>query len=164
MKKYIVVLIATLVMITGCADKAQYYAAVQKANTEYLEAYNTVKNEEVVFDGTFEGKMTFTRPKKLPQMQMIQQPQNEALEWAKVIVPFVGSISGMYFGYKTADSANKYNAQNIANWTGNYKNNSVTTTNNTTSTTSTETTSTVKETVTNNSPTVTADGNVSVRP
>jgi len=102
----------------GCATKnnEMYYSAIQKQNQTYMESYSTVKNETVNFDGTFNGKITIIKPKKLPQLARIQKPKSNselALQWAQVILPATTAISGMYFNYKSIDSSNKYDSETM---------------------------------------------------
>ena len=127
-------------LFSGCAsDDARYYQALQAQQNQYLKEYSTVKNSSVTFVGKFDGKISIIKPKKLPQRIVIRRPKTtseEALSWAKIILPTASMISGSYFNYKMADSSNKYNSENIKSWTGNFKNDTISTTN--TSNTSTD--------------------------
>lgn len=141
--KYLVGIAVMMLVFTGCTSKQDtYYSAVKEQNQKYMEAYATVENESVEFDGTFNGKIKMVKPKKLPQLANIRQPKSGsevALEWARVVVPFATVATGQYFGYKATDSSNKYNAQSLEAWTGNYENS------NTSVTSSTDTTSSIVE-------------------
>lgn len=117
-------------LVLGCSNKElDYYNVVKEQNAQYMEAYKTVENESVTFNGKFEGDITIVKPKELPKLANVRQPKtmgDTALDWARTIVPVAGMVAGMHYNYKTADSANKYNAENISSWTGNFDNTSVT--------------------------------------
>ena len=133
MKTSITSMVALSVLfMSGCASKDQeaYYEAVKQQNANYMKSYDQVENESVQFDGEFKGKISIVKPKKLPQLQHIERPKSGsevALDWARVVVPVAGMAVGMHYNYKTADSNNKYNSQNIESFTGNYQNTSSTT-------------------------------------
>lgn len=148
----------SVLILTGCGSSNQeYLEAVKAQNAQYMEAYKTVENETVVFNGTFNGEVKMIKPKKLPQLQQIKAPKSGseiALDWAKLIVPTVGTVAGFHYNYMTADSANKYNAQSIEAWTGNFQN----TTNTSSEINNTSNTTNTSESVTSTSDTsVTSD-------
>lgn len=127
MLKLVAILIPIMLTLVGCStkDNERYFNAVQQQNETYMSSYNTVENESVQFDGKFEGKISIVKPKKLPQFQKIQRPKTnseQALDYARVVVPVLGTAIGMHYNFKSADSANKYNAENIKSWTGNFQN------------------------------------------
>ena len=120
-----------LLILTGCSTKQEdaYYKAVDQQNKNYMQAYSTIENESVTFDGTFEGKINIVKPKKLPQIQQIQKPKTGsevALQWAQTIVPVAGMVAGMHYNYKSLDSSNQANSRQIEAYTGNYQNNTST--------------------------------------
>ena len=124
MIKILSVLTASLLLV-GCAGKdvEQHYKAVQERNSQYMEAYKTVENETIKFNGTFEGDITLIKPKELPQLAEIRPPKSysdTALEWVQTTLPVVGLALGLHYNYKAMDSANKYNSANIESWTGNF--------------------------------------------
>ena len=129
-KSVVLVVCVALCVLTGCAaNQEQYFAAVKQQNEAYMQAYNSVANESVTFEGTFTGTVSIVKPKELPKLQYIEPPKSNseiALQWANTIIPVAGMVAGMHFNYKAIDSSNKYNAKNIASWTGNFENNSVT--------------------------------------
>ena len=112
------------VFVSGCAQNQEiYYNAVQQQNMAYMNAYQSVENESVTFDGTFTGTISIVKPKELPKLQYIEPPKSGseiALEWAKVIIPAASMVAGLHYNYKSIDSSNKYNAKNIESWTGNF--------------------------------------------
>ena len=74
------------------------------------------------------------KPKKLPQLATIAQPRSGseiALDWAKVVVPALGTVAGLHYGYKAIQSSNEANVATTQAYTGNFKNNSNTVTSNT---------------------------------
>lgn len=122
--KKLAALILCSVFVSGCAQNQEvYYNAVQQQNMAYMNAYQSVENESVTFDGTFTGTISIVKPKELPKLQYIEPPKSSseiALEWAKVIVPAASMVAGLHYNYKSIDSSNKYNAKNIESWTGNF--------------------------------------------
>lgn len=139
MKKIIALGLSAILVLgmTGCSNHADYYKAVHDANDKYAQAYAGVKNEEVTFNGVFEGQIHIIKPKKLPQFQQVVKPKDTAdyaLAWGQIILPTAAVLGGLYYGYKTQESNNYYNAQNLETWTSNYKNESMTNISTTTTT------------------------------
>lgn len=121
-------IVAITLLISGCASKEQvnYYNAIDKQNEAYMKAYQTVENESVVFNGTFNGEIKIIKPKELPKLANIAQPRSGseiALDWAKVLVPGVATVAGMHYGFKAIQSGNDASVANTKSYTGNYKNN-----------------------------------------
>ncbi len=147
MKLYVVVL---LLISVGCANHQEaYYNAIQQQMQTYNQAYASVENESVTFEGTFTGTISIVKPKELPKMQHIEPPKSTselALEWAKVIVPTAGMVAGMHYNYKSIDSNNKYNSKNIGAWTSNFDKTSVTEVSDTSVSDTTDTTETTNVT------------------
>lgn len=136
MKKYISAMVAmvAMVLLTGCGS-AGYYKAVQENNKAYLKEYNNVENERVNFEGTFEGKIEIVKPKDLPDIQFVQKPKDAGdyfLQTLGILAPVGLGVAGYHYNYKSTDSSNKYNAQTMEAWTGNFQNSTTTsiTTNN----------------------------------
>jgi len=98
--------IDTLLFLGGCAtNEKAYYDSVNTRNAEYLKAYAEIKNESVTFKGRFDGDITIVKPKKMPNLQMVQAPKSSsdiALQWASVLAPSVVAIAGF-----------KYNSDNV---------------------------------------------------
>ena len=139
--------LVVLVLLVGCTSKDEVYTnAVQNQYKSYLEAYNTVENKSIEFEGTFDGKIKMVEPKKLPQMARIERAKSGsevALEWTRTLAPVALGVAGFHYNFKTADSSNKYNAESIGAWTGNFENsNSVITTTDTNSNTLSNTSTT----------------------
>lgn len=122
----------SLILLIGCTQHQEvYYKAVQEQNMAYMNAYTSVENESVTFDGTFTGTISIVKPKELPKLQYIEPPKSGseiALDWARLIIPTAGMVAGMHYNYKSIDSNNKYNSKNISAWTGNFDKSSITST------------------------------------
>jgi hypothetical protein len=140
--------VAAAFVLSGCgADNQAYLQAQTAAHERYLQSYEKADTGKVEFEGTFEGKITLVEAKELPQMLKIQQPKSVgevALDWARILVPTLGTVAGFHYNYMSQDSANKYNSENIASWTGNFQNSvsDTSVTNTTTDTTDTSVTNT----------------------
>mgnify|MGYP006935314989 CR=1 FL=1 len=123
----------SVVVFSGCSTKDQeimYYNAIQQQNENYMKSYDTVENESIQFDGTFEGKISIIKPKKLPQLAKIQKPKSSAdtaLDWARVVVPSVTAVAGMHYGFKAIESSNDASSRQIEAYTGNFDKTSVST-------------------------------------
>ena len=98
--------IVVALFLGGCASNEKaYYDSVNNRNSEYLKAYAEIKNESVTFTGKFDGDITIVKPKKMPNLQMVQAPKSSAdvaLQWASVLAPSVVAIAGF-----------KYNSDNV---------------------------------------------------
>jgi len=70
-----------------------------------IEAFRSVKNEEMRFDGNFSGTISYVRPKKMPAFQRIEKPvsmSEQALRWAGVLAPSIVGVAGIYYNHKTS--------------------------------------------------------------
>ena len=157
MTKKIIIGLTIIGLISGCSTKNDelYYKAVQEQNHKYMEAYKTVENERVSFDGTFNGNITMIKPKKLPQLAHIQKAKSAselALDWARVIVPGATMVAGMHYNYKAMDSNNKYNSETMTGLSKNQSDVSINASNNssTTATTVSQSQATVSTNASNN--------------
>ena len=113
MKKVLLTAVVAIMLLSGCTGNNQaYYDSVRQRNQDYIKAYAELKNESVSFDGNFTGTITVVKPKKMPQLQMVQAPETSsdiALKWAAVIAPSAVAIAGFHYNYKSQKSNNEMN-------------------------------------------------------
>ena len=149
-------MLAMLIM-AGCASKTEYYEAQKRQDQAILEANKKTSDDRVSFTGKFDGTIEIVQGKEQPRFNKITQPK----DWRDYAMSIFGissnlalGVAGYHYNFKSADSSNKYNAENINSWTGNYQNAS--STNTSTSVTSNTDTSSVtdNQTTTNTQSTV----------
>ncbi len=116
------VLVALAAVLTGCSNMGGYYASVDGANRRQVEIAQAYAQAEAVRyqslmriaeSGDSNAKVAAAMALAMSgqgmrsgqQMAVPAPPQNEALQWASVLVPGVTQGMGIYFNAKTAMNA-----------------------------------------------------------
>ncbi len=153
--KIVLVGLLGLFILSGCAaNQAKFYEAQKFQDTAILQASKATENDKIEFDGKFEGKIKIVQGKKQPRFNQIQAPKSTAelfIDGLKTAGQIGLGVAGYHYNFKTADSSNKYNSENIKSWTGNYQNTSISNT----SVTDTNTSITDKNSITDTNTSVT---------
>ena len=125
MKK--VIALAGVMLITGCANHSEYYAAIERANALQVEATKARAEADaerisalaLLADSGDESTkiaavvslalMGQSRSEQAPMIQPRPQ-QSEALQWAQTLVPFAGLGLQAYYGYSLGKVQSDNNA------------------------------------------------------
>lgn len=126
------VILAPLVFLVGCASSGEYYAAVADANArmaevEAIKAEAESKRIEALVTlastGSDGDRSAATVAlalsganqggKEESSLRLPQKARNPALEWASVVLPFVGQITTGYYNYSLGETQSN-NSRDIA--------------------------------------------------
>ena len=115
------ILIAAALALTGCASYTDYYRSVDAANARQVEVQRAQAEADAIRyqalmriaesgDATAKVAATMalalgTQGRHVP-LAVPAQPQNEALQWASILVPGVTQGMGIYYNAKTNMNAN----------------------------------------------------------
>ncbi len=126
MKKFAT--IATIILLTGCASQAEYYAAIERANLAQVEASKArsaaeadriaalsemaASGDESARIAAVMGIAMMNRSSQ-NETKIIEprQQTSEALKWAQVLVPFAGLGLQAHYGYQLGKVQSDNNAQ-----------------------------------------------------
>lgn len=112
----------TTVLLVGCSSMGSYYRAVDNTNARYVEVtvaqakaeearYNALARIAETGDATAKIAATMaiamSNKQETPKLNTPAVPQNEALQWASILVP--GVAQGMSIYYNTQSSMNANN-------------------------------------------------------
>lgn len=114
-------LAGTTAVLMGCSSMGSYYTAVNASNTQYVELakaqaaadtarYNALA--KIAESGDSAAKVAATMALALggksetPKLNTPAVPQNEALQWASILVPGVTQGMSIYYNTKANMNAN----------------------------------------------------------
>lgn len=119
------ILILLAALLTGCANMGDYYASIDGANARQVEAMRAASEADAIRyqalmriaeSGDATAKVAAAmalalggQSRSMPQMAIPQQPPNEALQWASVVVPALGqglqTWANLRLGLRQSDNA-----------------------------------------------------------
>ncbi len=122
------VTIATIILLTGCASQAEYYAAIERANLAQVEASKArsaaesdriaalsemaASGDESARIAAVMGIAMMGNSGSNDSVKLIEPKQqtSEALKWAQVLVPFAGLGLQAHYGYQLGKVQSNNNA------------------------------------------------------
>jgi len=127
-KKVLIGLLA-IVFLAGCATNSEYYAAVSESNAQRAEIEKiraqaeTARIQglvELAKSGSEADRASATIALALsgngiksesqsPNVVAPRKPRNPALEWASVVLPFVGDIASSYYSFSLGETQSNNN-------------------------------------------------------
>ncbi len=126
-KKYLSVLLAPVVL-AGCATNSEYYAAVAEANAQKAKIEQIKADKETArIEGLVELAKTGseadrasatialaltgrgTGEEQKTSVTAPRKPRSAALDWASVVLPFVGQVATGYYNYSLGQTQSDNN-------------------------------------------------------